>query len=240
MLSLRVVVLAIVCLGFTGRGLAWADPAQVDYIEDPYAEHVTRGTTARLGTAVGFLYGERVDAVAIGGTTAVGQRMGRLTLEAELALIALEGRNAGPHLGDAERLGVVARYDVLRLGPRWVGANSLFAIYVEGGAAVAWNHWYVPRTNEPMRIVPEDTKRVEGQAGFGIMLDHRLQEATSVRRVGWFLGWRLALAPHASEPATVCRGVSCTTVVATPGSGGGDDRLIDRSMLFQSSMAVTW
>jgi hypothetical protein len=238
-LSSRATVLAIVCLGFTAPGLAWAGPAQVDYIEDPYADHVTVGTTARLGTAVGFVYGERIDAVAIGGTTAIGQRLGRLTIEAELAILALEGRNAGPHLGDAERLGALARYDVLRLGPRCVGANSLFSIYVEGGAAIAWNHWYLPRTDEPMRVVPDDSKRIEGQAGFGIALDHRLQESTGLHRIGWFLGWRLALAPHGSEPATVCRGVSCRTTVSTPGDGV-EDRLIDRSMLFQSSMAVTW
>ncbi len=239
MLSFRASMLAIVCLGFTATGRAWAGPAQVDYVEDPYADHVTVGTTARLGTAVGFVYGERIDAVAIGGTVAFGQRFGRLTIESELAILALEGRNSGPHLGDAERLGVLARYDVLRLGPRWVGGNSLFSIYVEGGAAVAWNHWYLPQTDEPMRIVPDDTKRVEGQAGFGIALEHRLQEAASLHRIGWFLGWRLSLAPHASEPATVCRGVSCRSVVSTPGDSI-DDRLIDRSMLFQSSMSVTW
>jgi hypothetical protein len=232
-------MLAIVCLGFTATGQAWAESAQVDYIEDPYAPHVTRGTTARVGTAVGFIHGERIEAVALGGTAAVGQRFGRLTVEAELAILALEGRNAGPHLGDAERLGALARFDVLRLGPRWVGANSMFSIYVEGGAAVAWNHWYRPQTDEPTRVVPDDSKRVEGQLGFGIFLDHRLQEATGVRRIGWFLGWRLALAPHASEPATVCRGASCRTVVSTP-DDGLDDRLIDRSMLFQSSLAVTW
>jgi hypothetical protein len=239
MLSLRATSLAIVCLGFTAMPLAWADPAQVDYIEDPYAPHVTRGTTARLGTAVGFIYGERIEALALGATTAVGQRFGRLTIEAELAILALEGRNAGPHLGDAERFGVVARYDVLRLGPRWVGANSLFAIYVEGGAAVAWNHWYEPQTDEPMRLVPEDSKRVEGQAGFGIVLDHRLQEATGVRRVGWFLGWRLAFAPLGSEPGTSCRAASCRSAVSTPDVDLDDDPVY-RSMLFQSSLAVTW
>ncbi|MEO7735197.1 MAG: hypothetical protein ABIY55_29855, partial [Kofleriaceae bacterium] len=213
MLSFRGTLLAIVCLGFTATGRAWADPAQVDYVEDPYADHVTRGTTARVGTAVGFVYGERIDAVAIGGTTAFGQRFGRLTIEAELAMLALEGRNAGPHLGDAERLGVLARYDVLRLGPRWVGGNSLFSIYVEGGAAVAWNHWYQPAANEEPRIVPGDTKRVEGQAGVGVMLEHRLQEPVSFpKRIGWYLGWRVALAPHQSDPATVCRGVVCDRV----------------------------
>jgi hypothetical protein len=239
-LSFRATTLAILCLGFTATGRAWAGPAQVDYVEDPSADHVTVGTTARLGTAVGFVYDERISAVAIGGTTAIGQRFGRLTIEGELAMLALEARDGGPHLGDAERLGVLARYDVLRLGPRWVGGNSLFSIYVEGGAAVAWNHWYLPQTNEPMRIVPNDTERIEGQAGLGICLEHRLQEAASVHRIGWFLGWRLGLAPHASEPATVCRGVSCHAVVVGTPEDSLDDRLVDRSMLFQSSMSVTW
>ncbi|MEO8705778.1 MAG: hypothetical protein ABI867_37450, partial [Kofleriaceae bacterium] len=54
-------------------------------------------------------------------------------------------------------------------------------------------------------------------------------------RIGWFLGWRLAFAPHDSEPASVCRGISCR---AAPEMA--DDRYIDRSMLFQSSLSVTW
>jgi hypothetical protein len=62
----RWVLLVIVCLGVTGSGAGWADPAHVDWVEDPYAPHVTRGTTVRLGTAVGFLYRELVDVTALG------------------------------------------------------------------------------------------------------------------------------------------------------------------------------
>lgn len=238
MRTLRDASLAIVCLGFTGS-VVWADPAQVEYIEDPYAAHHPRGSTIRFGTSVGFVYDERVDAVLVGGTAAIGQRFDRLTVEAELAVLSIQARGGvGVQLGDAERVGAIARLDVLRFGSGLVGPNSLLSVYVEGGAAVAWNHWYQPAPDASPRIVPADTKRVEGQAGLGVALDHRLQEpGRFLKRVGWYLGWRLALAPHDGEPATVCRGVSCRTEVAMPTR---DDKLIDRSMLFQSSFLITW
>ena len=65
------------CLGFTGSGVAWADPAHADYVEDPYADHVTNGTTARVGTVVGFAllpFSAKGDGVV--GTTAVGTVVG--------------------------------------------------------------------------------------------------------------------------------------------------------------------
>jgi hypothetical protein len=226
-----------VCLGITGARVGWAEPAHVDWVEDPYAPHVTRGSTVRLGTAVGFLYGEPLDVLAIGATLAAGQRFDRLTIESELDVLALKhDGGANQRVGDAERLGVIARYDVLRIGPRWVGGNSLLSLYVEGGAAVAWNHWSPPASNEAMRVVPDDTKRVEGQAGFGISLDHRLQEPIGFpHRIGWFLGWRIAMAPGASAPGVACRGTTCRATPAMP-----EDRFTDRSMLFQSSLAMTW
>jgi hypothetical protein len=231
-------LLAVVCLGFTGPGVAWADsPRSEFYVEDPMAPHHTTGNTVRVGTAVGFIYGERLDVLALGGTVAAGHRWGRATLEAEFAYLGFQVK--GPSslaLGDGERLGVVGRFDVIRLGPRIVGGNSLLSVYVEGGAAVAWNHWYTPAYDEASRVVPEDTKRVEGQAGFGIEIDHRLQEPIGFpHRIGWFLGWRLALAPHETEAASICRGTSCRPAPMMP-----SDRFTDRSMLFQSSLAVTW
>jgi hypothetical protein len=239
--NFRWVLLVIVCLGVTGPRVGWADPAHVDWVEDPYAPHVTRGTTVRLGTAVGFLYRELIDVTALGATLAVGQRFGRLTIESELDLLTLQDPGGSSlRLGDAERLGVVARFDVVRVGPRWVGGNSLLALYVEGGAAVAWNHWYAPAADEAPRVVPGDTKRVEGQVGFGVALDHRLQEPIGFpHRIGWYLGWRLAMAPHAADAALVCRGTTCRTVQAMP-EDHVTDRFTDRSMLFQSSLAVTW
>lgn len=231
--------LLILCLGFTGAHVAWADPATEvpTYIEDPMQPHDTTGTTARVGTAVGFLYGERQEVTAVGVTTAVGHRWGRFGLEAELDLFTFQPhRNAATHIGDGERLGVMARYDVVRLGPRVVGGNSLLALYLEGGAAVAWNHWYQPAANDEPRVVPGDTKRVEGQAGIGVMLEHRLQEPVSFpKRIGWYLGWRVAVAPHPSDPASVCRGVVCDRVEMVP-----EASYVDRSMLFQSSLEFTW
>jgi len=225
------------CLGFT---VAEAEPARVDYVEDPMAPHNTTGSTARLGTSVGFLYGEHADALALGLVGAAGRRWGRLALEGEYGAFQLS--QVGPSdrvLGRAQRLGVIARFEVVRLGSTVVGGNSMLALYVEGGADVAWNNWYAPPADATVRMIPSDTKRVEGQAGFGIMLDHRLQEPIGFpHRIGWFLGWRLAMAPHAAEASTVCRGAICRAAVAMPDSSG--DRFIDRSMLFQSSLAATW
>jgi hypothetical protein len=201
------------------------------------APHNTSGSTLRIGTAVGFIYGERQDVLAVGGTLAYGRRWGRLALEAEYSYLGFQVK--GPSslaLGDGQRLGVVSRLDVLRLGPRIVGGNSLLSVYVEGGAAVAWNDWYLPAHDEASRIVPPDTKRVEGQVGFGVEIDHRLQEPIGFpHRVGWFLGWRMALAPHEAEAAAICRGDSCRPAPMMP-----HERFTDRSMLFQSSLAVTW
>ena len=202
------------------------------------APHETTGTAARLGTAVGFVYGELQDVLALGITAAAGHRWGRFTLEAEYSYLTFQVKGpSGLRLGDGDRLGVLARFDVVRLGPKLVGANSLLSLYVEGGAAVAWNHWYEPADDEHMRLVPDDSKRVEGQVGFGIQLDHRLQEPIGFpRRVGWFLGWRVGLAPHAPETASICRGISCRAVEPMETSDG----YTDRSMLFQSSLQFTW
>jgi hypothetical protein len=198
---------------------------------------VTKGTTARLGTVVGFVYGERQDVTAVGLAAAVGQRWGRFAIESEYIYLAFQER--GPSslsLGEGHRLGAMGRFDVIRIGPRYVGGNSLLSVYVEGGAAVAWNRWSRPDYDEATRLVQANTKRVEGQVGFGIEIDHRLQEPIGFpRRIGWFLGWRLALAPHEAEPASICRGVSCRPAPMMP-----EARYTDRSMLFQSSLAVTW
>jgi len=233
----NVLCVVLACLGFTGSAVAWADPARVDYVEDPMAPHHTTGNTARLGTSVGFIYGEQQSATAIGLTAAGGHRWGRLALEAEYSYLELQER--GPsniRLGDAQRLGVIGRLEVIRLGSNIVGGNSMIAFYVEGGGGVAWNDWYRPAADEPSRIVPADTKRVEGQLGFGVMLDHRLQEPIGFpHRIGWFLGWRVSMSPHDTVPMTSCRGSTCRPVMMQD-----EDRYVDRSMLFQSSLSVTW
>jgi hypothetical protein len=229
----------LVCLAFTGGDVAWAGPAHAeDYVEDPYAPHVTNGSTARLGTAIGFLYNEPVDTLALGLTTALGQRFDRLAIEAEFTYLGFQvlGPNSDSKIGDGERLGALARYDVIRIGPHVVGPNSLLSLYVEGGVATAWNHWYRPTAYEASRLVPDDTKRVEGQLGFGVMLDHRLQEPIGFpHRVGWFLGWRVSMAPHEPMSGSICRGVACRPVPMMD-----EPRLVDRSMLFQSSLSFTF
>lgn len=202
------------------------------------APHVTNGTTVRAGSLVGFIYGEQQDVLALGGSIAVGHRYNRFAIEAEYTYLAFQvkGPSSMP-LGDGNRLGVLGRYDVVRFGSEVVGANSMLALYVEGGAAVAWNTWYRPAITDPDRTVPADSKRVEAQTGFGIELDHRLQEPIGFpRRVGWFLGWKLALAPHSPDEMLSCRGSSCRTVSMPTRT----DKYTDRSMLFQSSLQVTW
>ncbi|MBA3458561.1 MAG: hypothetical protein H0T46_01260 [Deltaproteobacteria bacterium] len=202
------------------------------------APHVTKGTTARVGTMVGFIYGERHDVTAVGLAAAVGQRWGRFALDSEYAYLQLQERGPSAlRLGTGHRLSVIGRFDVIRVGPRIIGANSLLAVYVEGGAGVAWNQWFRPAHDQPVRIVPEDTKRPEAQVGFGVEIDHRLQEPIGFpHRIGWFLGWRMAYAPHDAGAASICRGgSSCRPAPMMP-----QERYTDRSMLFQSSLSVTW
>jgi len=242
--------LAIVCLGFTGSGVAWADEAHHHadlYVEDPYAPHNTSGQTARLGTAVGFLYGEPQDVLALGVEAAMGQRFGRFAIEAEYAFLGFQSRgqyqtalgvtDGDVSLGHGHRLGVLARYEVIRFDSHQVGQNTMAAIYVEAGVDTAWNHWSRPDYNESSRLVPDDTKRVEGQGGFGIMLDHRLQEPIGFpRRVGWFIGWRMAASPHEAMTGALCRSTTSCKAVEMTDSGG----YVDRSMLFQSSLEFTF
>jgi hypothetical protein len=54
-------------------------------------------------------------------------------------------------------------------------------------------------------------------------------------RVAWLLGWRLALAPHQPMSGVTCRGVTCRAVTMP-----NDDSMVDRSMLFQSSLEFTF
>jgi len=228
----------LVCLAFTGSGVAWADRATPDfYIEDPYAPHHTVGSTARVGTAVGFLYHEPVDVTAVGVSAAAGYRFGRFGFEAEYTYLGFQVRGADPTaLGAGQRLATLARFDVIRLGPRIVGENSLLALYVEGGAGMSWNHWYKPAYYEASRVVPDDTTRPEANIGFGISLDHRLQEPIGFpHRVGWFLGWRMAMSPHQPMQASICRGVACKPIDMMD-----EERVVDRSMLFQSSLQFTF
>lgn len=234
--------LVLLCLGFTGSGVAWADaahPSTVDWVENPLAPHRTYGPVARVGTVVGFLYNERLDVTALGISAGLGHRFGRFAVESEYTYLQLQERGPSDlRLGTGHRISVLGRFDVLRLGSNIVGGNSMLAVFVEGGAGVAWNRWFMPSYGEAARLVPADSKRVEAQAGFGIEIDHRLQEPIGFpKRIGWSLGWRLSVAPHDAEPAVICRssGVSCRAAPMMP-----EERYTDRSMLFQSTFGMMW
>ncbi len=232
--------LALVCLGFTGAGVAWADPATSADDVVPTAPRSANGSTARVGTAVGFIYGSPSDVLALGVTAAIGQRFGRLGLEAEYTWLSFQTHGTyetalGPvdgniAVGSGQRAAVMARFDALRFGPRVAKDRSLVTIYVEGGAGVAWNHWTRPAYNEQGRLVPDDTKRNEAQGGFGLMI--------FPHRVAWLLGWRFALSPHEAMSGAVCRSSDASSCQAVPMMDSGG--YVDRSMLFQSSLEFTF
>lgn len=231
--------IACMCLGFTGGDVAWADPAQPPDDIVPTAPHADNGTTIRAGTAAGFIYGAPEPVFAMGAQLAIGQRFGRLGIEAEATALGFAQRDqyvtpwgatdGNVQVGSGLRLAALARYDLVRFGPQVDHTSrSLVTLYVEGGAAVAWNRWSRPTSNElGSRVVPDDTKRNEGQAGFGLMI--------FPHRVAWLIGWRLALSPHEPMSGVTCRGTSCRTVMMP-----NDDSMVDRSMLFQSSLEFTF
>jgi hypothetical protein len=232
--------LVLVCLWFTGADVAWADdvtpePASsADLIVPRVAPQSDYGSTARVGTAVGFVYGAPSDVLAVGFTAAAGQRFGRLGLEAEYTYLSFMAHqtimsaygfsDSDVGVGSGHRLALMARFDVIRLGPTVDNRRSLLTIYVEGGAGTAWNRWSKQQTD---RVVPDDTKRTEGQAGFGLMI--------FPHRVAWLLGWRFAFTSHQPMTGSLCRGVSCSTVQMND-----DGSYVDRSMLFQSSLEFTF
>jgi hypothetical protein len=199
--------------------------------------HADNGSSLRLGTAIGAIYGGATDVLAVGGTAAAGQRFGRLALEVEYTYLSFQSRavymgsigyeDGDTTVGHGHRLALMARFDALRFGPRVDSRRSLITLYVEGGVGSAWNSWTHSTSTQAGQLVPDDTKRTEGQGGFGIMI--------FPHRVAWLLGWRFAFAPHEPETGSLCRGVSCRSVTMS-----SDDSYIDRSMLFQSSLEFTF
>ena len=227
--------IAALCLAFTGIRPASADPDVVP----KEAPNATFGSTVRVGTSAGVIYGSPDPVVALGLQAAAGQRFGRLGLEAEYTLLGFQERqiyngalgdtDGSVMVGRGQRIAALARWDLVRLGPQVDGTRrTLVTIYVEGGAGIAWNHWTRPQASDAgSRVIPDDTKRTEGQGGFGLMI--------FPHRVAWLLGWRFAVTPHEPMTGSVCRGVSCR-VVDMP----VDNSLLDRSMLFQSSLEFTF
>ena len=234
MWNFRRFALVTLCLGFTG--VASADPIPADDVV-PTAPKATNGSTVRVGTAVGFIYGAPDPVLALGMQLAIGQRFGRLGLEGEYTYLDLREHGVyttelgttedSMSVGAGHRLAALARLDVLQFGPKVDKTRSLVTFYVEGGAAVAWNVWSSSTLTGMGRTVPDDTKRTEGQAGFGLMI--------FPHRVAWLLGWRFAVSPHQDMTGSVCRGVTCRAVMMPV-----DNSMIDHSMLFQSSLEFTF
>ncbi|HEY1554077.1 MAG TPA: hypothetical protein VGF94_04540 [Kofleriaceae bacterium] len=240
---------AALCLAFTGAGVAWADPptdlppdappdlSAADRMVPAPLPGSENGSTLRIGTAAGFIYGAPTDVLALGFSAAAGQRFGRLGIEVEYSYLAFRAHgvtltplgyeDGDIGVGHGQRLDLMGRFDVVRFGPHVDKHRSLVTFYVEGGAGTAWNTWYKPGIADS-RVVPADTKRTEGQAGFGLMI--------FPHRVAWLLGWRFAVAPHEPMLAAECRGVSCSEMMPTD-SGGS---YVDTSMLFQSSLEFTF
>jgi hypothetical protein len=226
---------------------AAADPPKPDlYIEDPYAPHNTSGSIARLGTMVGFLYGLPQSISELGLVAGGGHRFGRFSIEVEGAYFDLEteGQYMTPlgvttgniGIGRGERVGVIARLDVLRFGSHVMGPNSMAAIYVEGGGEIQWLQFTAPLDSG---LQPDNTQRAEGVVGAGVVLDHRLQEPIGFpHRIAWFLGLRLAASPHEPLSTTVCRSETVCAREAMPEPQNPGP--IDQSMTFQSSLAFTF
>jgi hypothetical protein len=236
----RLLGLGLLCLGFTLPSSAVADEAQPPpkkWIEDPYQPHETVGPNLRFGSAVGWVIHDDKTYTALGGAISVGPRIGRFTLEAGYVFAELSAPGASTlAYGNIHRLSVNARADLLRLGSHTLGPNSMLAIYGEAGLARQFHHWYKPSYSEPMREIPLDHGRSFGVIGFGLNLDHRLEQPLGLARVGWQLGWQLTSSGREDPMNTViCRGPECVAGPVVPRSP-----VRDTSLLVTSTIAFTW
>jgi len=230
------------CLGFTGTGIAWADGSQI-WIDDPYQRHDTTGTEVRVGSLVGILAFDGREYTGLGGAVAVGHRWDRLAIDAEYGYMEITERGPSDlRYGVAHEIGVDVRYDVIRLGSRVVGPNSMVGLYVEGRLARQL------RDADSIAGTSEDSprKRMPGGAsnqmavGFGFEFDHRLEQPRGFpNRVGWQLGWRIVGQPRPAPDAFVsCRGSDCVAEKAT--SPMMDVGVDDTSLVLGSSLDFTW
>jgi hypothetical protein len=173
-------------------------------------------------TSVGCYFGF----ATMGGAVAVGPRVGRFALEA--GHVYAELSEPGPStlaLGNVHRLSINGRADLIRLGSRSLGPNSMLAIYGEAGVARQLHPWYKPGSNAARRILPVDAGRSIAVFGFGLNLDHRLEQPLGFpSRIGWQLGWQLT-ASDRQEPGSTVNGLSAVAAWA----GGGDIIMPERS-----------
>lgn len=229
-------------LAFTGAGRAVADtPPDTGprWVDDPYAPHDTTGANLRLGSAVGWLIHDHKTYTALGAAIAAGPRIGRFTFEGDYMYLGLS--EPGPsdlRYGRAQRLGVTARVDVVRLGSDVLGPNSMLAIYAEAGVARQWHAWSRPGAHEAARAVPVDASADLGVVGFGLNLDHRLEKPLGFpTRVGWQLGWQLTSTPtRDADPMLECRGGVCATAAPVSMAPAGRNT----ALLVTSTIAFTW
>jgi hypothetical protein len=231
--------LVVLCLGFTGSTIARADQSQIardHWVEDPFEPHRTDGAEVRLGSVVGIVALDGKEYTALGAVIAAGHRWGRLAVDAEYGYLEISERGPSPfEYGYAHQLGVNVRYDVLRLGSRVVGPNSMAGLYVEGHVG--------RQLRDPFTVagrgMPGGSSNQVG-AGFGVMFDHRLEQPRGFpNRVGWQLGWRVLGAPRpAPDGLVTCRGSECAAAKMTQDPmefGVGET-----SLVLGSSMAFTW
>jgi hypothetical protein len=240
----RCVLQVALCLGFTGSATAWADPShdvRDKWVENPYQAHDTTGTEVRVGSLVAVLGVDGTEYSGLGGAVAAGHRWGRLTLDAEYSYMDVTER--GPsnlHYGETHTLGINVGFDVIRLGSRLVGPNSMAALYVEGSAA---RQLRVADAPDPMVFRPHhfpSGQTNQLSAGFGILFDHRLEQPRGFpNRVGWQLGWRIIGSPR-PEPSTytTCRGTDCEAV--TRSSSMMEVGVAETSLELESSLEFTW
>ncbi len=203
-------------LTFTGSGSAWADAPQSE-----------TGARVRSGTVVGYADLDGVRATAIGAQIAVGQRVGPITLEAELdATSLIDGRDDDiARRGNSRRLGVTGRVDVLTVGSRLIGPRSALVLWLEAGLGRHKAQW------EDAAAV----RRNEGHVGFGWLLDHRINRNRRIPAFGWHVGWRFSAAPIPDDsPNTIalCKAKACAP-------SDTDDRY-DLGFLVSSSIVAHW
>jgi hypothetical protein len=237
--------LVALCLGFTGSTIAWADGSHGDvrdrWVENPYQSHDTTGTEVRLGSLVGIMAVDGTEYTGLGGSVAAGHRWGRLALDAEYSYLEITERGpSAVHYGTTHAVGVNVRFEVIRLGSRVVGPNSMAALFVEGSLA---RQFRVADPHSPLEMKPHlfpsgQSNQVSG--GFGVLFDHRLEQPRGFpNRVGWQLGWRVIGSPK-PEPGTytTCRGADCTATSRS--TGMMEIGLGETSLELSSSIAFTW